>query len=162
VAENTGLSTTRMYASLAEAWSGWSRIFHGSVPSVTQLGLAAFWHVAFAIGPWLGLAFALVGWGLASDRSSLPWLAMVTASLAALLLHQSVLWRVYRMMHSRPIWSLAHGLGSTVLVGMLVNAMTKSLGLTSTTWRGVTYRSGRLEKDAVPTDDSIIAAEPER
>ena len=161
LAENIGLSMTRMYASLAEAWSGWSRIFHGSIPSVTELGLAAFWHLVFAIGPWLGLAMALAGWGLASDRTTLPWLSMLAASLAALAAHQSVLWRVYGMMHSRRIWSLAHGLGSIVLVGMLLNAITKTLGLTSTTWRGVTYRSGRLEKDAEFSDGRIIATEPE-
>lgn len=161
LAENTGLSTTRMYASLADAWSGWSRIFHGSIPSVTGLGLAAFWHIVFAIGPWVLLGFALAGWGLASDRSALPWFSMVSASFGALVAHQSVLWRVYGMMHSRPIWSLTHGLGSAVLVGMLLNAMTKSLGLTSTTWRGVTYRSGKLEKDAVSSEECIIAPEPD-
>jgi hypothetical protein len=72
-----------------------------------------------------------------------------------------VLWRVYGMMYSRQIWSLAHGLGSIVVVGMLLNAITKTLGLTSTTWRGVTYRSGKLERDAAPSDDRVIAAEPE-
>jgi hypothetical protein len=51
--------------------------------------------------------------------------------------------------------------GATVLVGMLVNAITKSLGLTSTTWRGVTYRSGRLERDAASPEESIVAADPE-
>jgi len=161
LAENVGLSSTRMYASLAEAWNGWSRIFHGSIPSVAQLGLAALWHVLFAIGPWIALAVALTGWGLASERSTLPWPAMVGASLVALAAHQSVLWRVYRLMHSRPIWSLTHGLGATVLVGMLLNAMTKSLGLTSTTWRGVTYRSGKLEKDVVSPENVVIAPEPE-
>jgi len=161
MAENTGLSKTRMYPSLTEAWSGWSRIFHGSIPSITQLGLAAVWHVVFAIGPWVCPAIALAGWWLTSDRTTLPWLSMLGASLAALVVHQSVLWRVYGMMHSRRIWSLAHGLGSTVLVGMLLNAITKSLGLTSTTWRGVTYRSGKLETDAVPSDDGVVAADPE-
>jgi chlorobactene glucosyltransferase len=161
LAENNGLSTTRMYSSLAEAWSGWSRIFHGSIPSIAQLGLAAFWHVAFAIGPWIGLAIAFAGWALASERSTLPWSSMLCASLVALVAHQTVLWRVYGMMHSRKIWSLAHGLGSIVVVGMLLNAITKTLGLTSTTWRGVTYRSGKLEKDAVSSDDRVIAAEPE-
>jgi hypothetical protein len=161
MAENTGLSTTRMYASFADAWSGWSRIFHGSMPSIAQLGLAAFWHLVFAIGPWLGLVTALAGWGLASDRAALPWPSMLGASLVALVAHQSVLWRVYGAMHSRPIWSLAHGVGSIVLVGMLLNAITKSLGLTSTRWRGVTYRSGKLEKDAVSPDDRVIATEAE-
>jgi hypothetical protein len=149
-----------MYDSFPDAWRGWSRIFHGSIPSVAQLGLGAFWHVVFAIGPWVSVAVALAALSLAPDASRGAWCAAAGCWAAALFAHQTVLWRVYGLMHLRPIWSLSHGLGAIVLVGMLLNAITKSLGVTSTTWRGVTYRSGTLERDAEsPTTSTAMASE---
>jgi len=161
VAENVGLSRTRMYESFLEGWHGWSRIFHGSIPSVAQLGLGVFWHAVFAIGPWVSFAVALAGLRFASDTSRVPWSTAAWCWAAALFAHQTVLWRVYGLMHFRQIWSLTHGLGAVVLVGMLLNAITKTLGVTSTTWRGVTYRSGRLERDAESPDSAAVLAEDE-
>jgi cellulose synthase/poly-beta-1,6-N-acetylglucosamine synthase-like glycosyltransferase len=161
VAENSGLTNTRMYQSFAEAWHGWSRIFHGSIPSVAQLALAAFWHVVFAIGPWLSLVVALAGLAVAPASTRAFWAAAAAGWTVAVLAHQSVLWRVYGLMHFRRLYSWAHVLGSVVLVGMLINAITKTLGLTSTTWRGVTYHNGRLKRDAELPESPVLAVEDE-
>ncbi len=147
--ENHGLSMTRMYDSLSAAWHGWSRIFHGSIPSIAQLGLAAFWHIVFAVGPWISLAVALIGFIALPSTSGVPWSTVLLCWAVAVLVHQTVLWRVYGLMHFKPVWSWGHVLGASMVVGMLISAIAKSLGLTSTTWRGVTYRSGKLERDAI-------------
>jgi hypothetical protein len=161
VVEGFGLTRTRMYDNLRQAWNGWSRIFHGSIPSTAQLAGAAIWHLLFAIAPWVCLLVACAGWLLAGPDSSVPWGALTLAWAVGVFAHQTVLWRLYRMMYFRPVWSLTHVLGSTFLVGMLLNAITKSLNLTSTTWRGVTYRGKKLERDADTAPAADVAAPPE-
>lgn len=148
VVEGVGLTLCRMYESVTAAWNGWSRIFHGSVPSTVQLAGAALWHILFAVAPWICLGVALAGLLLSGPRSALPWGSLAVAWGIGVFVHQTVLWRLYKMMYLQPRWSLTHALGATMLIGMLLNAVTKSLGLTSTTWRGVTYRNKKLERDA--------------
>jgi hypothetical protein len=145
VVENEDLYRTRMYETPGEAWRGWSRIFYGCFGSVPRLALAMLPLVALCAVPWASLIAALVASALVQNATSTPWTLAAYVWLVVIAFKQLVLWRVYRVLHVAPVWSLTYVLGAVVTLGMLISAMLKTLGASRMTWRGTTYRGDRLE-----------------
>ncbi|MGB2987099.1 MAG: glycosyltransferase family 2 protein [Phycisphaerae bacterium] len=139
VVENDDLYRTRMYDSPLAAWRGWSRIFYGCLGSLTRLSSAASVLILLSIVPWVSLITALTGLVLADVSSVRLWAFAACVWLVVVVLEQLVTWRVYAVLRVEPVWSLTYVLGAIVTLGMLVNAMFKTIGATGTTWRGTTY-----------------------
>ena len=154
VIQNDDLYVTRMYSTLRQSWRGWSRIFYGCLGTLRRLLLATVILTTFSILPWLSLVTAVIMMVAGGADTALRWPVVAGASLAAVLLQQSVMVRFYRLVRAGAWWSLGYILGAALCWGMLVAAMLKVHGTTRTTWRGTTYRGDRVEPaaDILPSE----------
>ncbi|MFQ5413682.1 MAG: glycosyltransferase [Phycisphaerae bacterium] len=150
VMENQDLYQTRMYRTPREAWRGWSRIYHGCFESIPRLLAVAASTLCFIILPWVALVAAVIGTCAADGTdASRPWAtaALLTAiAVAALQIAMARFYHTFLRFDRR--WSLTCVVGAIVAVGMLGSAMLKTIGATTTTWRGTTYRRDRVEEAA--------------
>ncbi len=141
VVENIDLYRTVMYASMVDAWRGWSRIF---------CALRTPWHVAAAMAsilalivlPWVSLVAAMIGRAGAEPGSTMGWNTALLGWALAVALSQVMAWRFYGLLKLNRAWSLAYVIGAVATCSILGNAMLKVIGLTRTTWRGTTYSRG--------------------
>ena len=145
VVESVDLYHTRMYASLGAAWNGWSRIYFGCLRDMRRLMISASLLIVLSIFPWISLSLAVSRWALAPPTAQDAWGWSAIAWSLVVLCQQTVACRIYVLLGTRRFWSLGYVVGATVTLGMLISAMLKVLGATSTTWRGTTYRGQRLE-----------------
>ncbi len=143
VVENHGLYQTRMYPTLRQAWRGWSRIFAGALASPIRVATAASLIILLGLVPWVSLVAAVIGLISSSAGSAAPWSTAVAAWGVVIVLEQYVLARFYSVVGIQRAWSATYVLGATITLGMLVNALFKVLGATTTTWRSTTYRGAR-------------------
>lgn len=143
VVENDGLYRTRMYPTFGAAWRGWSRIFCGALQTPWRAGLAAVMVMVFAVLPSLGTITAALGFLTATSATAPTWAFALTVWSLAFLVEHLVVWRLYGALKVGRGWSLLYLLAGLFMVGILVNAFLKTLGATSTTWRGMTYRGRR-------------------
>ena len=144
VAENDDLYITRMYRTLGEARCGWSRIFFGSLSTFPRLTAAAALVATLVIVPWVSFAAAVIGYGLARNDNASGWLAAAAVWGGVITLKQLVVWRLYDVLRVARPWSLTYIIGACATLVMLINAMLKSVGATTTTWRGTTYRGRQV------------------
>ncbi len=144
VVENRDLYLTRMYTSFRDIWRGWSRIFYGCFETFRRLRISLLVMLFSGLLPWFS---ALVGWiavGVSGWEAAGPWRWVALAGTAAVLCQQSVLTRYYRVSQT-PAWlAPTYPVAGVIVCGMLINAMTKLGGRTTTTWRGTTYRGDKL------------------
>lgn len=156
VLENEGLYQTRMYDSVRDSWNGWSRIFYGALPrKALVLSLARL--VLCSIIPTWGLALCLL---LAACRGDggIFGNALMTATVAAVVLQQIYSALIFRAVGGSVRWSLTAPLGHVVLFGMLGRALLNHAGLATTHWSGAVLRRGQL----VARPHSSAAALPSR
>lgn len=161
VVENEGLYQTRMYPTLPAAWRGWSRIFAGAFASPVRVLAACTVVFLVVLGPWVSLGVALAGQATDAADAGSPWGLAAWTWLGVVILQQLVITRFYTAVGIAGAWSLTYILGVTVALGMLVNALFKVLGATTTTWRSTTYRGHRTvaQSENVCTD-RVAAVEP--
>lgn len=138
--ENGDLYHVRMYGTLVAAWHGWSRIFYGCLQSLPRLLATCGLLILFCIGPWVGLLVAVAGRHLAAAETTAMWSTVAGAWAGVLVIEQLAWWRVFRLLQMQPAWSLTYPIGVLAALGMLIHAMLKAVGATTTTWRGTTYR----------------------
>lgn len=142
VVQNRDLYRSRMYVDFAETWRGWTRILHGSLQYPGRIVLAILLLKTFSIFPWVSLAASLCGWLIAGGPTAWPWTYLTFASAAAVIAQQSVTARLYPLLRAPARRSLTYIIGSFFCLAILANALLKSIGYGSTTWRGTTYRGG--------------------
>lgn len=128
------LYRVRMYTGIKHIWRGWSRIFYGCFGTFPRLLTSVLMLSVFSLSPYVTLLASLLA------GSGWPWLP--AAAGFAIVAQQSVLGRFYQVTGSRPHWALSYPLGAALCLGMTLNAMRRLGGVTSTTWRGTTYRGG--------------------
>jgi len=161
VVENEGLYQARMYPTLPAAWRGWSRIFAGAFSSPARVLAAGAVVFLVVLVPWISLGVALIGraWGVADAAS--PWGPAFWTWLSVVILQQLVITRFYAAVGIARAWSLTYILGVTVALGMLVNALFKVLGATTTTWRSSTYCGARtISQSQGNSPNRAVGAEP--
>ncbi|MBN1345067.1 MAG: glycosyltransferase [Phycisphaerae bacterium] len=144
VVENRDLYVTRMYTNFRDIWRGWSRIFYGCFETFRRLRISLLVMLFSGLLPWYSAAIAWImtgvhGWGAAG-----PWRWVALAATAAVVCQQSVLTRYYQVSQTPPILAPTYPVAGTLVCGMLINAMAKLGGRTTTTWRGTTYRGDKL------------------
>lgn len=158
VTHNDGLYVTRMYASLPQAWRGWSRIFFGSFRSFRRLLISLIVLGVMSVMPFVLLVISAICWMVADEPAATKfWMpAMVGATILVATL-ESVIYRLMRVLQT-PRWTwMTYPLGAVLALGMLINAMTKYAGA-STTWRGTTYR-GESRTDRPPNESEAGLSE---
>ncbi len=140
VVENRDLYVTRMYTGFREIWRGWSRIFYGCFETFRRLRISLLVMMFSGLLPWYS---ALAGWimvGVRGWSDAGPWQAVALLASLAVVCQQSVLFRYYRLSQTPPLLAPTYPVAGTIACGMLINAMTKLGGRSTTTWRGTTYR----------------------
>lgn len=143
VVENQGLYQTRMYPTALDAWRGWSRIFAGSFMTPGRVLAACAVVFLVVLLPWISVGIAWVWQASGTAEAGSPWRLAAWTWLGVVVLQQLVITRFYTGVGIAWAWSLTYILGMTVTLGMLVNALFKVLGATTTTWRNSTYRGNR-------------------
>ncbi len=149
VVENADLYRTRMYRTLGEAWRGWSRIYAGSLGTVHRVALAMAVLFILSLLPWASLAGAVISTFLSSGPAADACRTAAWSWLIVVVLQQMTLWRVYGFLQIPRLWSLTYAGGALVALGMLGNAVLKTIGLSSTTWRGTKYHGARVIGESV-------------
>jgi hypothetical protein len=147
VVQNDGLYTVRMYSRFREIWRGWSRIFFGCFETFRRLRITLAMLLTTNIFPYLSLLIA--AWVLATrgwSQAGIGWQLVASAAALAVVTQQTVIFRYYRLSQSNPWLAPTFIVGAVVCVGMLINAMFKLNGRTTTTWRGTTYRGSQLDR----------------
>lgn len=139
VVENEGLYRTRMYATFGQARRGWSRIFSGALRTPVKVGAAVVLVFAFALLPFPATVVSAFSFATVTTMGKVSLAVWAVALLA----EQMVVWRLYGMMKVGRAWSLLYPAAAMVVVGMLISALLKTMGATSTTWRNTTYRAGK-------------------
>lgn len=157
VVENKDLYQTRMYASPLGAWRGWSRIFAGAFATPARVLAACAVVFLVVLCPWVSLGVALVGQASGTADAGSLWVLAAWTWLGVVILQQLVITRFYTAVGIAWAWSLTYILGVTVALGMLVNALFKVLGATTTTWRSTTYRGNRTvaQSDNASADRTV-------
>ncbi len=147
VVQNDDLYTVRMYSRFREIWRGWSRIFYGCFGTFRRLRVTMLMLTATNLFPYLSLLIAAVvlasrGW-TAGDTG---WHIVGGAAALAVVMQQTVIARFYRLSQTSPWLAPTFIVGAVICIGMLINAMLKLKGRTTTTWRGTTYRGDEVAK----------------
>jgi glycosyltransferase involved in cell wall biosynthesis len=144
VVSNADLYRVRMYNSFAQAWRGWSRIFYGCFGTLRRLVVS----LVLSLLPWLALVGGLLarGLGFAADRTGD---VLLVSAAAACALQMSVLFRFYRICRVNPLLAPTYPIGALLAAGMLISAIRRLGGRSTTTWRGTIYRGDRVEAAAV-------------
>jgi membrane-associated protease RseP (regulator of RpoE activity) len=131
-----------MYESLAQIWSGWSRIFFGCFGTLRRLLLSIIAVLIFTMLPWFSLATLAI---LAVVHPASATVERIALAAAACATQAFVMMRFYGLNHSRPMYGLLYPLGAAVGLGALVNAIRRLRGRTNITWRGTTYGGAKLD-----------------
>ena len=76
--------------------------------------VAALFIILFTVLPWVSLAVALIGFLVDSADAALGWATVAGTWLIVIALKQTVLWRVYRVMHVGRPWSLTYVIGAGI------------------------------------------------
>ncbi len=145
VVSNSDLYRVRMYNSLAQAWRGWSRIFYGCFGSLRRLIVSLVFVLVLSLLPWLLLIGGLIAKATSATMSSSAN-ALLIAAGAACALQMTVLFRFYRISRVNPLLAPTYPIGAFLAAGMLISAIRRLGGRSTTTWRGTTYRGDRVEK----------------
>lgn len=155
VVENRGLYTVRMYRTPGEAWRGWSRIYYGCLGSLSKLMLVAGFMVVFSLAPWAGLLVSAAAWAATGFETASDWPAALAAWAGVIMLQQIVMTRSYRILRIPRLWALTYPIGACITLAILVVAMLKCLGASTTTWRGTTYRGHQRIPDPVESEPRL-------
>jgi len=143
VVQNDDLYVTRMYRGFRETWRGWSRIFYGCFGTMRQLLTSAAFLCIMSLFPWISMIGGWIG-VLAGAAPQPAWRLFAIAATAAVIAQMTVITRLYKISKADARFAIAWPIGATLVVGMLISAMLKALGMTGTAWRGRTYKQGRL------------------
>lgn len=147
VIQNDGLYTVRMYSRFREIWRGWSRIFYGCFETFRRLRITMLMLLATNVFPYFSLLISAavlttLGW----SQAGAGWQVVGSAAAMAVIMQQTVIFRYYKLSQTNPWLAPTFIVGAVVCVGMLINAMFKLNGRTTTTWRGTTYRGSHLAR----------------
>jgi chlorobactene glucosyltransferase len=141
VMQNEGLYRVRMYTRFMDTWRGWSRIFYGCFGSLRRLMVSFLSMLIVSLIPWLSAA---VGWAAVALGAGAGWTWLAVVATITVLIQQTVIFRYYRLSYANPWLAPTFPLGGLLSLGMLLNAMSKLAGMTTTTWRGTTYQGDRV------------------
>ena len=136
------LFTTRMYDSLGAMYRGWARIYSGGFKRPALLLAVMAGTFTFTLVPYGALAgsAAAVAAG-ARDGWILATLGLAAGALVFLLITMR---RFFRLGRANPWCLLFYPMAVVLVLGFEAGALVRALGLAGVTWRGTTYKGGRV------------------
>jgi len=136
------LFTTRMYDSLRAMYKGWTRIYCGAFKSVWRLLGVMTLTCLFTLAPFAALAAAAAAMAAGDSRpftAALFALALATAALVLVTMR-----RYFLAGRANPWYLFFYPPAVVMVMAFQFGAMMRALGLRGVTWRGTTYKSGRV------------------
>jgi len=136
------LFTTRMYDSLRGMYKGWTRIYYGAFKSVAWLcGVVALTFL-FTLAPFIALAWTAA---LAAAGDPSPFVqAMFCMAAAATALVFATMRRYFIAGKANPWYLFFYPIAVVLALAFQFGAILRALGLRSVTWRGTTYKGGKV------------------
>ncbi|MGB9626477.1 MAG: glycosyltransferase [Phycisphaerae bacterium] len=158
VVQNDNLYSVRMYSGLRQIWRGWSRIFYGCFGSFRRLLISAAFLLVTNVLPY---SSAVAAWAVIAARGwtdAGPWRLVALAATTAVAMHIVTIARFYRLSRVNVWLAPTFIVGAVICIGMLVNAMFKLGGRTTTVWRGTAYRGNAVETPPPAADSPADSA----
>jgi chlorobactene glucosyltransferase len=154
VLQNRGLYRVRMYTRFVDTWRGWSRIFFGCFGTFRRLAVSLSILTIMTLLPWFS---ATVAWAMTGieNASSSGFFPVALAASFACLMQLILIMRFYKLSYEGSLMGLTYPLGAMLVFGMLINAMLKLGGRSTTVWRGTTYRGDQVAPERA-TDASRL------
>jgi len=156
--------TTRMYDSLRAMWKGWTRIFYGAFEGVGRMVGVLFLTFFFTLAPFAvlaaataavaastfaeatadGSAFAL--WASADQSGAGGWWAWTVFGVSAgtVLAIFVTMRRLFIAGRGNPWYLALYPLAVALVMAFEAGALARALGFGAVTWRGTTYKGGRV------------------
>ena len=136
------LFSTRMYDSLSAMYRGWTRIYYGGFKSVSWLLAAMTMTFLFTLMPFaaLGVSSVLMAMGPA-DPWTLPAFLLAAVMVVALVVTMR---RLFILCRGNPWYLLFYPVAAVLVLTFQAGAIVRALGLRGVTWRGTTYKAGKV------------------
>jgi chlorobactene glucosyltransferase len=147
------LFTTRMYDSLRAMYKGWTRIFYGAFGGAGRIAGVLALTFLFTLVPFGALAASAFALWASADKSAAAlgagaggwwvWTAfgMAVATVAAIFVTMR---RLYQVGCGNPWYLALYPLAVVVVLVFEAGALVRALGVGAVTWRGTTYKGGRV------------------
>ena len=136
------LFTTRMYDSLRAMYRGWTRIYCGGFRTVPQLLVVMVMTALFTLMPFAALAWAALN--MAAGDSDWRTLLAFFFAAAIIVFILATMRRLFILGRANPWYLLFYPLAVVLVLGFQAGAITRAMGLRSVTWRGTTYKGGKV------------------
>ena len=134
--------TTRMYDSLWAIYRGWTRIYCGGFRTVPQLLVVMVMTALFTLMPFAALAWAALN--MAAGDSDWRTLLAFFFAAAIIVFILATMRRLFILGRANPWYLLFYPLAVVLVLGFQAGAITRAMGLRSVTWRGTTYKGGKV------------------
>ena len=151
------LFTTRMYDSLRAMWKGWTRIFYGAFGGVGQIVGVFFLTFFFTLAPFAVLAASAFALWASADKSAAAsgaavaagaqgWWAWTVFGVAAgtVLAIFVTMRRLFIAGCGNPWYLALYPVAVVMVMAFEAGALARALGVGAVTWRGTTYKGGRV------------------
>jgi len=136
------LFTTRMYDSLAAMYRGWTRIYSGGFKRPGLLLAVMAGTFAFTLLPYAGLAGSAAA--VAAGARDAWLLATLGLAAGALVFMMITMRRFFQLGRANPWCLVFYPMAVVLVLGFEAGALVRALGLAGVTWRGTTYKAGRV------------------
>ena len=141
-ATSADLFTTRMYDRLSAMYRGWTRIYYGAFKGVLRILAVMVATSLFTLIPFVVLAVSSVLMA-AGDVSGWTLLAFALSGSTVLALLVTMR-RLFILSGGNPWLLVFYPLAVVIVLGFQTGAIIRALGLRGVTWRGTTYKGGKV------------------
>jgi cellulose synthase/poly-beta-1,6-N-acetylglucosamine synthase-like glycosyltransferase len=141
-ATSADLFTTRMYDRLSAMYRGWTRIYYGAFKGVLRILAVMVATSLFTLIPFVVLAASSVLMA-AGDVSGWTLLAFALSGGTVLALLVTMR-RLFILSGGNPWRLVFYPLAVVIVLGFQTGAIIRALGLRGVTWRGTTYKGGKV------------------
>jgi len=136
------LFTTRMYDSLGAMYRGWTRIYCGGFRTAPRLLLVMFVTALFTLMPFVALGWASLE--MAAGDTDWHTLLVFSFAAAAVVFALVTMRRLFVLGGANPWYLIFYPLAVALVLGFQAGAILRAMGLRSVTWRGTTYKGGKV------------------
>ncbi|MCX5671620.1 MAG: hypothetical protein NTU94_09920, partial [Planctomycetota bacterium] len=133
---------TRMYDSLGAMCRGWTRIYCGGFRCPGRLLVVMVLTALFTLLPFAALAVAAAG--MAAGDVDGRTLAVFALSALTVLLVLVTMRRLFILGRANPWYLVFYPLAVVLVLWFEAGAMMRALGLGRVTWRGTSYKGGKV------------------
>jgi chlorobactene glucosyltransferase len=137
------LFTTRMYDSLRAMWKGWTRIFYGAFGGAWRLVGVLFLTFFFTLLPFVVFAVTAAAALAAGAEGWWAWTVFGVAAGTVVAIFVTMR-RLFIAGCGNPWYLALYPLAVVLVMAFEAGALARALGLGAVTWRGTTYKGGRV------------------